>query len=108
MNKIIALAALAFSFVALPAWSSAHACGGYGDIDAQTEAIESAVRTHFERSRQRVVLSIEHLGFAAGSLVQQQVRVFYARGDVRFAQLVRLDATLVGWRVVSVDRPSRV
>lgn len=112
MTRTLILAAFAFTLVAMPAWSSARACGGYGAMapDSQTVQIESVVRTHFASHRQQVqLLDVVGLGVVEGgrTAAEHLVRVRFTRGEELFVQVLRLNNERGSWRVVGGERPLR-
>ena len=115
MTRTLTLAAFVFSLVALPAWNSARACGGYGSFEPQPdlvlEHIEGVVRTHFASHRQQVrLLDVERLSAVERSErdpAEHAVRVRFMRGEQLFVQVLRVDNTSGSWRVVGGERPLR-
>lgn len=112
MTRTLTLAALAFTLVALPAWSSARACGGYSAPDTLINVqIESVVRTHFARNRGQVrLVDVARLGVvetAAEGSADHLVRVRFARGEAMFLQVLRVNYQRGAWHVVGGEAPLR-
>lgn len=112
MTRTIILAAFAFALTAVPAWGSARACGGYGNIDPVAQQMEGVVRTHFASHRRQVQLvDVARLGVVAQrsrrTPAEHLVRVRFSRGEELFVQVLRLSNESGSWRVVGGERPLR-